>query len=293
MRRARWILIGAAAFAAALLLTVAGNSLGHYRGWNVPRLEPAALSAKLAPHYRTMKPPGAGPFPTALLYSGCDGPKDNVVRWGTMLNAQGWAAIIVDSHTPRGFSAYEVWRLVCAGQIFMGSERAGDVLISIDDARRMRFVDPDSLVLIGSSHGGWAIMDLFALDPPRRLPFNLAKLPAGAPADPLAGVVGAMLLYPYCGQANRARRDGWRRPIPTLFLLSADDIVAPSENCQEIADRLVARGLPVETLTFEGVSHGFDQEVRSAFSPLHFDETATAEALRAGADFLREVRAAP
>ena len=122
-----------------------------------------------------------------------------------MLNAQGWAAIIVDSHTPRGFSAYEVWRLVCAGQIFMGSERAGDVLVSIDDARRMRFVDPDSLVLIGSSHGGWAIMDLFALDPPRRLPFNLATLPADAPADPLAGVVGAILLYPYCGQANRAR----------------------------------------------------------------------------------------
>ena len=293
MRRARWILIGAAAFAAVLLLMVAGNSLAHYRGWNVPRLEPAALSAKLGPSYRVMKPPGDGPFPTALLYSGCDGPKDNVVRWGEMLNAQGWAAIIVDSHTPRGFSVYEVWRLVCAGQIFMGSERAGDVLVSIDDARRMRFVDPDSLVLIGSSHGGWAIMDLFALDPPRRLPFNLARLPAGAPADPLAGVAGAILLYPYCGQANRARRGGWPRPIPTLFLLSADDIVAPSENCLEIADRLAARGLPVETLTFEGVSHGFDQEERSSFSPLQFDEAATAEALQAGADFLREVRAGP
>ena len=110
----------------------------------------------------------------------------------------------------------------------MGSERAGDVLVSLADARRMPFVDPDRLVLIGASHGGWAIMDLLALDPPRRLPFNLDR-PAcrRAPADPLAGVVGTILLYPYCGAANRADRDGWRRPLPTLFLLAADDTVAP------------------------------------------------------------------
>ena len=141
-----------------------------------------------------------------------DGPKDNVVRWAEMLNAHGWAAIIVDSHGPRGFSEHEAWRLVCAGQLLMGAERAGDVLVSIDDARRMPFVDPDRIALIGASHGGWAIMDLLALDPPRRLPFNLASLPDAG--DPLAGVVGTILLYPYCGPANRARRHGWRAPIP-------------------------------------------------------------------------------
>ena len=244
---------GSGGVLAFLLLAVAGNSVAHYRGWSVPRLEAAALSAKLSPYYRVMKPAGAGPFPTALLYSGCDGPKDNLARWGAMLNAHGWAAIIVDSHGPRGFSESEIWRLVCAGQLFMGSERAGDVLVSIDDARRMRFVDPERIVLIGSSHGGWAIMDLLALDPPAALPFNLASLPAGSPKDPLAGVVGTILLYPYCGQANRARQHGWRRAIPTLFMLSAHDVVAPSGHCVEIADALKARGLPVQTVMFEGV----------------------------------------
>ena len=204
-RRARWILIGAAAFAAALLLTVAGNSLGHYRGWNVPRLEPAALSAKLAPLLPHDEAAGRRAVPDrAALFR---------LRWaegqpralGGQCSTRRAGRRSSSTATPRAASpTYEVWRLVCAGQIFMGSERAGDVLVSIDDARRMRFVDPDSLVLIGSSHGGWAIMDLLALDPPRRLPFNLATLPAGAPADPLAGVVGAILLYPYCGQANRA-----------------------------------------------------------------------------------------
>ena len=218
----------------------------------MPRLDPAALSAKISPFYRVTRPDGAGRFPTALLFSGCDGPKDNVDRWAAMLAAEGWASIVVDSHGPRGFSDYEVWRLVCAGQLFMGSERAGDVLVAIDDARRMRFVDPERIVLIGSSHGGWAIMDLLALDPPRRLPTNLAALPAGSPADPLAGVAGTILLYPYCGQANRARRAGWTRPVPTLFLLAADDLVAPAGFCLDIAERLSADGLPVRARGLRG-----------------------------------------
>ena len=174
-------MIGVAAFAAALLLALGGNSLGRYTGWTVPRLEPAALSAKLSPLYRVTRPDGPGPFPTALLFSGCDGPKDNVERWAAMLKAEGWASIIVDSHGPRGFSDYEVWRLVCAGQLFMGSERAGDVLIAIDDARRMRFVDPDRLVLVGSSHGGWAIMDLLRSTRRSGCRPTSPALPAGAP----------------------------------------------------------------------------------------------------------------
>jgi dienelactone hydrolase len=288
-QRIRWAVMGAAAVAALLLLAVAGNSLAHYRGWAVPKLDAAALSQKLAPFYRVMTPPGAGPFPTALLFSGCDGPHDNMQRWGAMLNARGWAAMIVDSHGPRGFSEYETWRLVCAGQLFMGSERAGDVLVAIDDARRQRWVDPERILLVGASHGGWAIMDLLALDPPARLPFNLARLRPDAPEDPLAGVIGTILLYPYCGRANRARPDGWRRPVPALFLLSVDDMVAPSGNCVAIAEAMQARGLPVETLMFEGVTHGFDQQHRSPFSTLDFDEEATAEALAAGAAFLDSV----
>lgn len=282
-------MIGVGAVVAFVLLAVAGNSLARYEGWSVPRMQPEALSRKLAPYYRTSVPEGRGPFPTALLYSGCDGPKDNLDRWAAALVARGWAAIIVDSHGPRGFSEAEIWRLVCAGQLFMGSERAGDVLVSIDDARRMRFVDPERMVLIGASHGGWAIMDLLAMDPPKRLPFNLAGLPHGAPADPLQGVVGAILLYPYCGHANRARPDGWTRPLPVLFLLSDEDSIAPSENCEAIAAAMARRGLPVTALAFAGVDHAWDQEERAAFSPLRFDAAATAAALEIAGGFLDRV----
>lgn len=270
----------------AWLLAIAANGLAHYMGWGVDRMAPAALSAKLAPFYRVSTPEGAGPFPTALLFSGCDGPKDNLDRWAAALNADGWAAVIVDSHTPRGLGDHEIWRLICAGQIFMGSERAGDVLVSIDDVRRMPFVDPGRLALIGASHGGWAIMDLLALDPPSRLPFNLTGLPEDAPADPLAGVVGTVLLYPYCGPANRARPDGWRRPLPTLFLLAQDDMIASEESCISIAEAMRDRDQPVAWRVFDGVTHGFDQESRAPLSTLAFDEAATAAALSEGIAFL-------
>ncbi len=280
----RWALL-AAGLAAAAVLVVGGNVVSRYRGWTVARLEPDALSALLAPHYQVARPAGEGPFPTALLFSGCDGPRDNLARWSERLVAAGWATVVVDSHTPRGLTGSEVWRLVCAGQVLMGSERAGDVLIALDDARRMPFVDPGRIALVGASHGGWAVMDLLAMNPPDRLPYNLAGLRPDAPADPLAGVVGALLLYPYCGEASLARR-GWARPVPTLFILSRDDYVAPSGECLAVADTLRAEGLPVETVVLEGVTHGFDQEERSELSPLRFDAAATEVALEQGVGFL-------
>jgi dienelactone hydrolase len=128
-------------------------------------------------------------------------------------------------------------------------------------------------------------MDLLALDPPHGMPTNLAAMPAGD-GDPLAGVVGTVLLYPWCGPPNLARGDGWGRETPTLFLLSADDKIAPYGPCLEIAAELAARGVPVETKVFEGVTHGFDQQERAPLSTLEFDPEVTAEALEIGGRFL-------
>jgi dienelactone hydrolase len=285
MRRLRWALLGAGAVAALWLLVVAGNTLGRYAGWTVRGQDPEALAETLRPYYRILKPDGPGRFPTALLYSGCDGPHDNLDRWAAMLNARGWAAVIVDSHGPRDLLDTDVWRLICAGQLLMGSERAADVLVSVYDARRMPFVDPSRLVLIGSSHGGWAIMELLAFEAALKLPFSLTALPAGD-EHPLDGVVGSILVYPYCGPANRASRTGWSFPAPVLFLLSGNDVVAPADACLAVADRLAAAGVPVETRVFEGVTHAFDQQDRAPLSTLAFDPEATAGALQTAGEFL-------
>ncbi len=291
--RLRWLILGTAAFVFLWVLAVAGNSLGRYMGWIVPGLPPQTLAETLRPYYRAATPDGPGPFPTALLFSGCDGPGDNLDLWSEMLVARGWAAITVDSHLPRDFLDYEVWRLICAGQLLMGSERAGDVLVSLYDARRLPFVDPERIVLIGASHGGWAIMELLVFEKLWRLPFNLTALPEGDAIHPLDGVVGTILLYPYCGTANRARRTLWRYPAPTLFLLAQNDLIAPHADCLAVAGRLAGAGLPVESEVFPGVTHGFDQAKRAPLSLLEFDPEATAAALdRAGA-FLDRLAASP
>ena len=285
-------MIGVAAFAAALLL-----ARRRQLARPLHRLDGAAARAggalgQARPFYRVTKPDGPGPFPTALLFSGCDGPKDNLERWAAMLKAEGWASIIVDSHGPRGFSDYEIWRLVCAGQLFMGSERAGDVLVAIDDARRMRFVDPDRIVLVGvvarrlGDHGPpGARPAAAAADQPRR-----AAAPARR-ADPLAGVAGVDPALPLLrpGQpraaqrldpadpdavpAQRRRRD---RPLGLLPRHRRAPAAPPACRC--------------EVVLFDGVTHGFDQQDRSALSPLEFDPEATAEAMAIARAFLAEHR---
>ncbi len=288
----RYLFIGAGALVAVLLLALLGNTVAGYLGWTAQRLTRAELSAMLSPHYTVHKPEGAGPFPTALLYSGCDGVRDNMDRWADMLVHNGWAAIVVDSHTPREYAANEWWRLICTGQLLTGAERAGDVLVSLADAQAMDFVDSKRMALIGMSHGGWSIMDLFALSTSGRVPFNLRGVSSASVSETLASVRALILVYPWCGLSNRARQSGWSHPAPTLFLLASDDIIAPSSECVEIASDLKAGGHTVETQFFSGVTHGFDQSNRSYLSPLEFDAAATATALRTAANFLAE-QAAP
>lgn len=291
-RARRRLLIGASAAVVAVLVLVGLNTLAHHRGWIVERRAPEALSAELSPFYRIHQPDGPGPFPTALLYSGCDGPHDNMRRWADALVADGWAAVIVDSHAPRGYDDHEAWRLVCLGQLLAGGERAGDVLVSLSDVRAMDFVDADRMALIGMSHGGWSIMDLLAMDAAGELPLNLAGAPGAPDNPPLSGVAGVVLVYPWCGPTNRAVEEGWDHPAPILFVLADDDVIAPSADCRAVAATLQAQGRSVEIVSFAGVTHGFDQKDRAGFSALVFDADATRESLLKAIGFLDDAAAA-
>ena len=284
-------MIWAAVAIAALLLLVGGNTLGRYTGVTVPREAPEALAAQLRPHYRIERPEGDGPFPTALLLSGCDGPRDNLARWAGMLKARGWASIVVDSHAPRGFGDFQIWRLICAGQLLTGAERAGDIAVALADIRSLPFVDADRIALVGASHGGWAILEFLTFASRGEVPPTLTAWPEAIAQAPLAGVSGAVLLYPYCGQLSRVARRGWTKPVPVLFLLVENDAIADETACLRVARREGDRGLPVETHVIPGVTHGFDQEEKAPLSTLRFDAAATADALARGGDFLDRVAA--
>lgn len=269
----------------SLLLGV--HTFSRLAGWISERKTPQVLSELISPAYRITRPDGEGPFPTALLLSGCDGPYDNLETWANALKAAGWASVVVDSHGPRGYDNAQIWRLICAGQLLPGAERAGDLATALTDVRAMSFVDPEALALIGASHGGWTILDLMALESHNRVPFNLTRWPEGSGAATLAGVKAAVLLYPYCGTGSMVSRWGWTAEIPTLFLLVEDDAIADETDCMDLVTEMEAAGRPVQSHLFSGVTHGFDQKERSQLSLLEYDDEATQAALHMGIEFLQ------
>lgn len=289
--------VSALALAALIVGGVAalagGGVAALYQGAFTSRQTAAELSALLRPYYRVHLPEGAAGrrLPTAILVPGCVGAYDHADDWARHLAAQGWAAVVVDSHGPRGWNRPEFLQRICTGRMFWGTARAGDVLVALEDVRREPFADPDRLALVGWSHGGWAVMDLLALDPPRRRPFNLADLPEGFAERGFAGVAGVALFYPYCAIGNRARRSGWRHRAEVLFILAGADTIIRNETCLAAAASLRRGGLPVEVATLEGVNHGFDDTFTFPGSPLIHDPAATSRAKEVLAGFLRGLTA--
>jgi dienelactone hydrolase len=279
------------AIAAGLLVAVLGavligNTWGRYTGATVSPSDPSALSERLSPHYGITRPEGDGPFPTALLLSGCDGPRDNLTHLAEVLKARGWASIVVDSHAPRGFDTLQRWRLICAGQLLTGTERAGDIAVALTDARAMPFVDGERIALVGASHGGWAALEYLSLADHGEVPDTLTEWPRELADAPLRGIVGAVALYPYCGPLSRVSRRGWTSALPVLFMLVDGDTIVSEAACLDLADRMAAIGLPVETTLYRGVTHGFDQAEKAPFSTLGHDPRATEAAHAQIADFL-------
>ncbi|MGF1562786.1 MAG: dienelactone hydrolase family protein [Geminicoccaceae bacterium] len=279
----------AAVVIGALAIGVGLNSTRGLFGLSVSQHRPEALSELLSPAYRITRPDGDGPFATALLFSGCDGPKDNLERLAGELKQAGWASVIVDSHAPRGYGDAEAWRLICAGQLLNGAERAADVAVALNDARAMPFVDAERIGLVGASHGGWAVLDFLAQYDADTRPPILRAWPDSLVDQGLDGVEAVALLYPYCGPTSVVAHNGWTSPVPALFLLVEGDTVTGERDCLRLAERMRARGLVAETELYPNVTHGFDQETKAPLSTLIY---APEEAARAHARIIAFLEAA-
>ena len=264
MRRA---LLIAAALAVLILTGLGANTARHWAGLAGPTEAPALRRAELVPFWRVVAPfPGAAESGGAVLLSGCDGVHDNMDFWADRLAAQGYRALILDSHRPRGLNRFEAWRLVCAGQALPGAERAGDLAVALADPA----LPQDGRVVLGASHGGWTAMEFLRLALAGQAPPRLGGWPS-EPAGLLRGLGGVILLYPYCGLLNGADGGDWNAAPPILMILAAEDRITSAPACEEMADRLRERGARIRVEVLPGADHGFDQRERSALSPLSFD----------------------
>ena len=259
--------------AGLVLLALALNTARNYAGWQPDPDTPAQRLARLEPHWRLLRPTTPGPHPVAVLLSGCDGVRDNMDYWARKITALGRAALILDSHAPRGLDEAQVWRAVCAAQVLPGSERAGDLAVALAALRDMPGIDATQVVVLGASHGGWTAMELLHALAEGAPPPGLTDWPA--PPDSLAAQLGpVVLLYPYCGLVSRA--DGpWPAGVRVLMLLAGRDAITDPDACRVMASGQLARGTDLTLRIEPKANHGFDQSERSRLSLLRFDPQAT------------------
>ena len=211
---------------------------------------PRDLSPALRPHDRLVMPEGPGPFPAVVVLHTCVGKVGHADRWADRLAAAGYAALVVDSMKPRGLENPVGRLLVCRGSTLTGTDRAADVLVSLEHLRGLPRVDPDRLALLGFSHGGWAALVAPGLAPD-------ADLAAAAPGG-IAGLRAVAAVYPHCGADAGAGLGRWPGDVALLMLLAGADTTVAVEPCRTLAGRRRHDGGQVALHVYDGADHAFD-----------------------------------
>jgi len=182
-----------------------------------------------------LKPDGAGPFPAVVILHDCSGlgPRSSGAprRWAAELVARGFAVVLPDSFSTRGWP-----NGVCTDDSPARSQvgplrRAYDARAALAHARSLPFVDAGRIGLMGGSHGGSSALNTMLI----------------------SGFSAAVALYPRC-----AARGVYRPTAPVLILIGEKDDWTPAAPCEELVKRAQAAGQPVSLKVYPGAHHSFD-----------------------------------
>lgn len=233
----------------------------------------SARAAMLAPHLSIFRPEGAGPFPVVLMLHGCGGQRPFLKELAEVANAAGAAAVLVDSYAPRRISRVAALATVCTGTRLQGRERAGDLYAAMHWARAQAWARGDRIIAAGWSHGAWTIMDALAL----RSGDEMARVTGltDLTDEPLTGLAGAFIVYPYAGVASYAGRRDWRIAPPSTAILAGRDYVVGVRTPRAALERQRARGAPLDIAHFEDATHAFEDPLASD-PRVRFNPAATA-----------------
>jgi dienelactone hydrolase len=238
---------------------------------------PAAASAEtvaeriaaLTPAMSVVRPDGDGPFPVVVMLHGCGGRRPFHDDIAAMLAREGAAAVVVDSFEYRRISRMQAYATVCTGARLQGRERAGDLYAALAWARAQSWADPNHLIAAGWSHGGWTIIDALALRSGAEM--QRATGLTDLPAEPMAGVTGTLLAYPYAGIATLTGRRDWRIAPHSVAILAGRDYIVGWRTPRQALERQRARGAPIDIVFFENSTHAFEdqdaQDIRVAYDP--------------------------
>jgi len=229
-------------------------------------------------------PEGEGPFPVVIQLHGCGGKKDFQARWAEVAKAAGWAVLVVDSYAHRKITTLEAYMTVCTGLQLWGRERAGDLYAAMEWVRQQGWADPNRIVIAGWSHGGWTALDGMCLKPGAEA--TSATRLDGLPDEPLKGLIGAFLVYPFAGPGSLARARGIRIDIPVKALVGTQDVIVGGKSLARTLEKMPTPKTPVEIVLLEGATHAFDeQEARDL--RVRYDPELMAQAHGLYTEFLR------
>lgn len=221
-------------------------------------MDSAAWGEQLARHSRVFKPAGLGPFPVALILHGCGGKTPFLEDYARTAVQAGWAAVVVDSFKPRGMSSFDAKLFVCTGVALHGLKRSADVFAMLVWLETQSWADAGRVFLAGWSHGGWTIMDAYAIGE------GASRATTLADADPTRlrqRVRGTLLVYPYAGYPSLTSARGWGGQGPRVWsVLGGKDQVVGWKAPGKALDRLARDGLPIDRVFYADATHAFDDD---------------------------------
>lgn len=225
-----------------------------------------------------------GPFPVVLQFHGCGGKKNLQARWAATAKASGWAVLVVDSYSHRRIDRLEAYATVCTGLQLWGRERAGDLYAMLEWVRGEAWADPTRIAVAGWSHGAWTVLDAMALQPGAEAE-KVTRL-SGLREEPLEGLTGAFILYPWQGFGALAPSRGLRWDAPIQAIVGSADTVVGGKGVARTLAAMKTPRLPISVDLFDGATHAFD-EIEAQDWRVKYSPELTAKAHGMYAAFLR------
>lgn len=181
-------------------------------------------------------PQGARPTAAVVVLHGCDGVSPHYREWARRLADWGYAALLIDSFRPRGFT-----QICNRGMLVPPEAQARDAFDGAAYLRAAPQVRARRVGIIGFSHGGWAVLKAVLAGIVRR------------PDEP--PFAAAVAYYPGCDP-----RDPPGHPLDTdtLILIGDADDWTPAPGCARWRDAVQTNGHVLQMKVYPGARHGFD-----------------------------------
>jgi dienelactone hydrolase len=202
-------------------------------------------------------PTGVMATAAVVVLHGCNGvgPHDRV--WAAQLAQWGYAALLVDSFRPRGFTE------VCnRGRLVPPEAQARDAFDAAFYLRARPDIRAQRIGVIGFSHGGWAVLKAVLVGTVRR-----------ADETPFAAAVA---FYPGCDPPGGAALE-----TDTLILIGDNDEWTPVARCERWRDQVAPNGHTLQMKVYPGARHAFDALAMPHYFAGHYigrDPAAAADA---------------